>query len=194
MIGSLRVRLPTLSRPMLMGLVPLSAILLTAAVAAGAVWVVWRTPAESLLMEQEAAYVAAKQQQALLQTKRKQQELLKTAQRDAEAQRRRLPTQEEFATLAVSISESGHAERVAIPGMTFQVQTREGDLPLKASMQFKATGDYVGIYRFIQRLERMPTYLFIESLDAARASGARVVCNLKVTTFLREDVQPAESS
>ena len=55
---------------------------------------------------------------------------------------------------------------------------------------FPGTGDYAAIYRFIRRVEEMQTYLFIESLDAARAGGARVVCNLKLTTFLRNNEAP----
>jgi len=200
MIGQGRPTWSAISRPLLTRLWPLGSVVLVAVAAAVTVWVGWRAPAEALVAEQEAAYQAAKQQQTLLRTKRTQQELVSAAHREIEVQHRRLPTQREFAALAVSISQLAQAERVVIPGMTFQIQSREGDLPAKASMLFKVTGNYAGLYRFMQRLEQTPSYLVIDSLDiarvdqAARARGARVVGNMKVTTYLRAEEDSGEPS
>jgi Tfp pilus assembly protein PilO len=174
-----------------MGLLPLGLVMSIALGLAASVWVGCHAPAEALLAEREVAFQTAKQHHARLQNTRKQQEILKAAQKQVEGQQLRLPTQNDFSSLSMSISELGQAEHVTIPGMTYSVQKKENGMPVKATMTFKATGDYASIYKFIQRLEQTEPYLVIESLDAARVdhteqvARALVVFNMKVVTFLR---------
>jgi len=183
--------MPKLTKPMLVGLIPLAVSMTVAQGMAASAWFLWYLPAETRLAERDAAYQSAKQAQARLQSARTMQELVKAAQQQVESQHKTLPTEHEFSSLSMAISELGQAERVLIPGMTYSLQKKERGLPVKATMMFKATGDYAAIFRFIQRLERIESYLVVESLDASRvdrheqAVGAQVVFNMKVATFLR---------
>jgi Tfp pilus assembly protein PilO len=139
----------------------------------------------------ETAYQTAKQNQEQLHRTRALQEKARTAQQQVEDVWKGLPTQNEFASFAMAISEVGRLEHVALPGMAYHVEKAEGAVPVKATLTFKVTGDYGAIYRFIHRLEMTEPYLVIERLDAARldksdrASSTLLVFNVKVATFLR---------
>lgn len=149
-------------------------------------------PAEDRLRIAEQAYQTAKQVQADLQRAKDQQMRARTAQRQLESVRQALPTQEEFTSLALALSDLAKREQVKIPGMGYDINKPEGSQPVKATIAFKATGDYMAIYRFLSRLETAESYLVIESLDVASeqkrdAAAARVVVNIKVATYLRRE-------
>lgn len=66
---------------------------------------------------------------------------------------------------------------------------------MKATIAFRASGDYAAIYRFLSRLETAESYLVIERLDVAseqhaHTSGTRVVVNITVATYLRQTARP----
>ena len=114
------------------------------------------------------------------------------AQRQLETVRQALPTQGEFTSLALALSELAKREQVKIPGMGYDIHKPEGTHPVKATIAFKATGDYAAIYRFLSRLESAESYLVIESLDVASEhqrdqATARIVVNIKVATYLRHE-------
>lgn len=185
------VVIPSVPGAILRRFVPLGVVTLLAVVSA--VWFyigVW-SPALMRVAEAEAAYHEAKQSQEQLQRTRAVQEKARTAQQQLEEMWKALPTQNEFSSFAMAISEVGRLEQVAIPGMAYHVDKPEGALPVKATLTFKVTGDYGAIYRFIHRLERTEPYLVIERLDAARldktdrAASTLIVFNIKVATFLR---------
>ena len=77
--------------------------------------------------------------------------------------------------------------------MTYSLQKAEEGLPAKATLAFRAVGEYGAIYRFIHRLETTEPYLFIESLDVSRAgessrsTSTLLLFNVRVVTFLRPD-------
>jgi hypothetical protein len=155
-------------------------------------------PAEGRLARAEAAYEAARQAQLQQQAARKTQETFRQTQKDLEKVWETLPAQKQFAALAVAISELGRAVSVSIPGMTYTLQKVEEGLPAKASLAFRAVGEYGAIYRFLHRLETTEPYLFIESLDVSRTSEPNraaltlLAFNVRVVTFLRPD--PAKVS
>ena len=155
-------------------------------------------PAEGRLARAEAAYEAARQAQLQQQAARKTQETFRQTQKDLEKVWETLPAQKQFAALAVAISELGRAVAVSIPGMTYTLQKVEEGLPAKASLAFRAVGEYGAIYRFLHRLETTEPYLFIESLDVSRTSEPNraaltlLAFNVRVVTFLRPD--PAKVS
>lgn len=149
-------------------------------------------PAEDRLRIAEQAYQTAKQVQADLQRTKVQQMRAQAAQRQLDTVRQALPTQEEFTSLALALSELAKREQVKIPGMGYDIDKPEGTQPAKATITFKATGDYAAIYRFLSRLETAESYLVIESLDVASeqkrdTAAARVLVNIKVTTYLRRE-------
>ncbi|MBL8075572.1 MAG: type 4a pilus biogenesis protein PilO [Nitrospira sp.] len=149
-------------------------------------------PAEARLDAIERAYHSAKQVQTALQQTRAQQVQVRAAQRQLETERAALPTRAEFSSLALAVSELAKREQVTIPGMSYDMQKKDGPQLVKATMAFRATGDYAAIYRFVHRLETAERYLVIESLDVAgehmrETAATRVVVNITVTTYLRHE-------
>jgi Tfp pilus assembly protein PilO len=197
---SMNLTLPTLPAAQLRRFVPLGLVTLIVVGCAAFLFVGIREPAVSRLEQAETAYQTAKQNLEQLHRTRVLQEKARTAQQQVEDVWKALPTQNEFASFAMAISEVGRLEHVALPGMAYHVEKAEGAVPVKATLTFKVTGDYGAIYRFIHRLEMMEPYLVIERLDAARldksdrASSTLLVFNVKVATFLRPSPQGAQES
>lgn len=189
--GMERVRSVNLARPAVRSLIPSSACALLALVALVGAYVEWVVPADDRLERAEAAYRKATQEQEQSRSQRALFERARLAQDQVDAFWRALPSQDEYAALAMAISELGKAEHLTIPGMNYHVEKMEGQLPVKASLSFRVIGDYAAMYRFIHRLETAESYLVVESLDAARADKAAratshaVVFNVTVATFLR---------
>ena len=183
--------IPTLPTRLLRRLMPLSLVTIISAGCAVFLYLGIREPVLLRLEQAEEAFQTAKQNQEQLSRTRVLQEKVRTAQQQVEDVWKGLPTQHEFASFAMAISEVGRLERVAIPGMAYHVEKAEGAVPVKATLTFKVTGAYGSIYRFIHRLEMTEPYLVIERLDAARldksdrASSTLLVFNVKVATFLR---------
>jgi Tfp pilus assembly protein PilO len=197
---TISLTVPTVPKASLRRLLPLGFVTLTAVACAALCYVGILGPAMSRLEQAETAYQAAKQTQEQSHRTRALQEQARTAQQQVEEVWKELPTQNEFASFAMAISEVGRLEHVAIPGMTYHMENAEGALPVKATLTFKVTGDYGAIYRFIHRLELAEPYLVIERLDAARvdksdrASSTLLVFNVKVATFLRPSPPGAQES
>ncbi len=150
-------------------------------------------PAEERLLEAEHAYHRAKQMQGDLQRTRAQQVRAQAAQHQLEIERQALPTQAAFTSLAVALSDLAKREQVTIPGMGYDIKKPEGSRPVKATIAFRASGEYAAIYRFLHRLETAEPYLVIESLDVASErkedrSTTRVLVNITVATYLRQAV------
>lgn len=148
-------------------------------------------PAEQRLAAAEHAYHGAKQMQADLQRTRTQQVQARTALRQLEIERQVFPTQAAFTSLAVALSDLAKRERVIIPGMGYDIKKPDGLHPVKATIAFRAVGEYAAIYRFLHRLETAEPYLVIESLDVTSErkedrSMTRVLVNITVATYLRQ--------
>lgn len=152
-----------------------------------------------LAPEQERLATAKERYEAARQAQIRQRAAKKTLVELAEVWQT-FPPRKEFATLAAAISELARADRVSIQGMTYSLQKAEEGMPIKASLTFRPLGEYAAIRRFIHRLETTGSYLYIESLDASRASGSRqgsaplVVFNVRLVTFLRPDPPPAQGA
>jgi Tfp pilus assembly protein PilO len=197
---AMRFTMPTLPLALLRRFVPLGLVTLIAVGCAIFLYLGIRGPALSRLEQAETAFQTAKRNQEQGHRTRALQEQARTAQQHVEDVWKGLPTQNEFASFAMTISEMGRLEHVALPGMAYHVDKAEGALPIKATLTFKVTGDYGAIYRFIHRLERTERYLVIEQLDATRldssdrASRTLLVFNVKVATFLRPSPQGVQES
>ena len=197
---SMNLTMPTLQAAQLQRFVPLGLVTLIAVGCAAFLYIGIREPALSRLEQAEIDFQTAKQNQEQLHRTRALQEKARIAQQQVEDVWKGLPTQNEFASFAMAISEMGKLEHVAIPGMAYHVEKAEGTVPVKATLTFKVTGDYGAIYRFIHRLEMTEPYLVIERLDAARldksdrASSTLLVFNVKVATFLRPSLPGSQES
>ena len=185
--------LSQIPRPALYGLVPL---IVFVAVGIGCVlgsyWLLLE-PSRLRVEQLQAAYEEARQVHGKRVAAKQVQGLVRSSQRDLEKLWETLPTQGQFPALAVAISEFGKHLRVSIPGMTYSTQPSKTGLAVEGSLQFRATGEYADIYRFIHRLETAQSYLVIESLDVTRAGGhtaagkSLIELNVRVVTFLRPD-------
>ncbi len=189
-----RLQLPMMGRRLFISLLPLMSLAVCASILATMSYVYWMSPAQDCLAQVQSAYQAALQAQGTLQANRKTQEEIRAIKLQLDKAWLGLPTETEFASLGLAISELGRSEHVSIPGMQYGVeQSKVSGMPAKASISFSVTGDYAAVYRFIHRLESADSYVVIESLDASRAAtsdkGApsAVVFHLKVATFLRSN-------
>src|SRR5205814_1854565 len=112
------------------------------------------------------AYQAARQTQLRLQAQRATLD-------DLAEVWKLLPPRKDFSSLVLAVSELARRDGVDIPGITYTTQQAEDGLAVKATMTFRAVGDYTGLRAFIHRLETTGPYLFIESLDASRTVQRR---------------------
>ncbi len=190
----MRLNLPTmrLPKPMRRGLVPLMSVTALSLVGAGLIYGWWLRPAQDALLRVEHAYQAAKQTQATLQRTKARQVQAQTAQQQLDLAMGALPKQEEFTSLAMTLAELGKREQVLIPRMGYDIKKPEEGRLVKATMAFKATGDYAAIYQFLHRLETTESYLVIERLDVGsehnqKDSAGRVIVNITVATYLRQE-------
>lgn len=190
------IRVPT---PIIRGLLPLVSLTVVSLLGTVLMYAFGLRPAEERLQRAEQAYQTAKQTQADLQQTKTQQMRAQTAQRQLDRERKSLPTQDEFTPLAMALSELGKREHVVIPGMSYDIMKPEGTRPVKATIAFKASGDYAAIYRFLHRLETAESYLVIERLDVGserrqQALSGRVAVSITVATYLRQASRVGTSS
>lgn len=185
--------LPQIPRPALYGLIPLMAFVAVGiSCVLGSYWLLLE-PSRSRVDNLQAAYEEARQAHGKRVAAKQVQGLVRDSQRDLEKLWETLPTQRQFPTLAVAISEFGKHLRVSIPGMTYSTQLSKSGLAVEGSLRFRAIGEYADIYRFIHRLETAQSYLVIESLDVTRSGGrtaagkSLIELNVRVVTFLRPD-------
>ncbi len=174
---------------------PLSCALGLAVMAAVVCDLVYLGPAQERMDQAAEAYRAARSAITAIETARAAQQAARMTKSRIEAFEASLPAQQEFATLAMRISDWGRAEHLSIPSMTYTLGRSAGKKPVKGTISFVVTGEYQAIYRFIHKLETTESYLVIEELRAARSgkdSNSRVAFSMKIATFLRpEPVQEA---
>ncbi len=173
---------------------PLVLITVLALGVAVGVWQLVLVPAKERLAQAQTGFDGAHQTERRVHAARSTQEHLKEVWTQ-------LPVRKDFTNLAAAIAELAKANQVEVPGMTYALQDLERGLPLKGSLSFRAIGEYAAIRRFIHSLETSGSYLYIESLDAARATGRHsgkgrnastlVQFTVKVVTFLRPGPAPS---
>jgi hypothetical protein len=189
------LNIPMLSRVALRGLIPLGGLTVLSLSFAVTMYVFVLSPAQGQVTNVEQRYQAAKQAHATLQGERTQQERARAAQRRLDEAWDSLPTQDEFASVAMAVAELAKRERIVIPGMNYDIKKPEGGLPVKATIAFRATGEYAAMYQFIHRLETADHYLIIEVARELKGSdAARVGVGIRVVTFLRHSDIPVKSS
>jgi|CXWL01.1.fsa_nt_gi Tfp pilus assembly protein PilO len=148
--------------------------------------------ARARLASAEAVYQSARQLKVQLEETRRIQERAKSVQTELARIWGTLPTQEEFATLALAVSELGRADGVTIPGMRYSLKPeKERAVAVEATLVFQAIGAYPSIYRFIHHLEHHSTYMVIDELNVQRVEQSlksapnQVLFNVTLKTFLR---------
>jgi len=183
---------PSLPGTMLRALTPLALVMSGSMAVAG--WAYWSfgEAAAARLTAAEVAYQSARDAKSKMEQERRIQMRAKAVQEELKDVWNTLPVQQDFTTLALTVSELGRAEGVMIPGMNYTLKlAKETAGATEAVLTFQATGPYAGIYRFIHRLEHHSIYMTIDKLDVHRLSeshksGAHLVSfNVTLTTFLR---------
>ena len=178
-------------------------LIVLASVSAGSVIALHETvltQSESRLAAAEQAYTSARVAHTRRMAMQRHQRLLRLRQKELDQVWATLPTQPQFPTLAVAITELAKANRVSIPGMTHTIQPGKDGALSKGTLTFTATGDFTRIYQFIQRLETADSYIVIETLDAARSLNAAtqatpvVDLHMTVSTFLQPEPVRANES
>ncbi|TKB79603.1 MAG: hypothetical protein E8D45_03845 [Nitrospira sp.] len=99
-----------------------------------------------------------------------------------------LPTTQEFAPLALAISEEAKRYGVKLPALSYRLDKPEAGMAPKALFLGTATGRYEDLRRFIYHLETYKQLLFIEDLTVLRTntrSGDAVTVNIQIATYLR---------
>ncbi len=182
----------SLIRAMLVTFTPLVLVMgLSIIMAVGVYWSLV-DHARTRLASAEAVYQSARQLKVSMEETRRIQERAKSVQAELEIIWGTLPTQKEFATLALTVSELGRADGVTIPGMRYSLKPeKEPAVAVEATLAFQAIGAYPSIYRFIHHLEHHSTYMVIDELNVQRVEQSlksapnQVLFNVTLKTFLR---------
>jgi Tfp pilus assembly protein PilO len=183
--------------------IPLSPVMLRALLPLGlatgitiavpfAVYFMTVTPASDRLAVAESAYQAAKADKTKLDRDRAVQLQAKSVRESLEDVWAALPSQKDFTTLALEVSDLGRAQGVHIPGMSYAFKPdKTNPAAIEATLTFQAKGSYASVYRFLHHLEHHRTPMVLDRLDVRRegavAAKARSMVSIQVTltTFLR---------
>lgn len=193
-----RLYLSSLIRSMLATFTPLVVVMgLSISLAVGVYWSSV-DHARTRLASAEAVYQAARQLNVRMEETRRIQERAKSVQAELEGIWGTLPTEKDFATLALTVSELGRADGVTIPGMRYALKAEKGPaVAVEATLTFQAIGAYPDIYRFIHHLEHHSTYMVIDALNVQRVEQSlksapnQVLFNVILKTFLRPSLPSA---
>lgn len=108
-----------------------------------------------------------------------------------------LPSERDFAPLALGISEEAKHDNVTLPALSYKTEATTVAHTSKGVLQGSMTGKYEDLRRFIYDLETAEELLFIEDLELAGSSHPgepQVTFNIKIATYLRgEPGKPAPS-
>jgi len=186
--GTIRI-----SRCAFYGLWPLFGLALLGSMAALWSYGVILAPSQERLDAIQTSYEQARRDHSKRVSDKQVQQRVLQGRRELDRLWKTLPTQNQFAALAVAISELGKSVNVSIPGMTYSVKPATNGLPGEGALRFRAVGEYADIYRFIHQIETAKSYLIIESLDVTRTTAHRITgrppieVNIRVVTFLQPD-------
>jgi Tfp pilus assembly protein PilO len=101
-----------------------------------------------------------------------------------------LPAEQDFAPLALGISEEAKRDRVTLPALSYKTEPTLMANTSKGVLQGSMSGRYEDLRRFIYDLETAEELLLIEDLELTRSGGGRdsaLTFNIKIATYLRSD-------
>jgi Tfp pilus assembly protein PilO len=155
--------------------------------ALGLVWlglhhVVWAS-ADQRKTQLEAEWVTARQR--LVQHTEGQK-----ARQDLNVVLAELPSERDFAPLALGITEEAKKDGVTLPSLSYQTEKTPVARMTKGVLQGSLSGQYQHLRRLIYDLETAEELLFIEDLNLVRSGnqgGQSLTFNIKIGTYLRGD-------
>lgn len=102
-----------------------------------------------------------------------------------------LPAEQDFAPLALGISEEAKRDRVTLPALSYKTEPTLMANTSKGVLQGSMSGRYEDLRRFIYDLETAEELLLIEDLELTRSGGggrnSALTFNIKIATYLRAD-------
>jgi Tfp pilus assembly protein PilO len=101
-----------------------------------------------------------------------------------------LPAEQDFAPLALGISEEAKRDRVTLPALSYKTEPTPMANTSKGILQGSMTGRYEDLRRFIYDLETAEELLFIEDLQLTRSGSVQdqtLTFNIKIATYLRAE-------
>lgn len=102
-----------------------------------------------------------------------------------------LPAEQDFAPLALGISEEAKRDRVTLPALSYKTEPTLMANTSKGVLQGSMSGRYEDLRRFIYDLETAEELLLIEDLELTRSGGggrdSALTFNIKIATYLRSD-------
>lgn len=102
-----------------------------------------------------------------------------------------LPSERDFAPLALGITEEAKQDRVTLPALSYMTEKTPVANTTKAVLQGSISGRYEDLRKFIYDIETAEELLLIEDLDLVRTSnqqGQNLTFNIKIATYLRGDL------
>jgi Tfp pilus assembly protein PilO len=142
--------------------------------------IVWAS-ADRRKMELEAEWVAARHR--LVQHTEGQK-----ARQDLNVVLAELPSERDFAPLALGITEEAKKDGVTLPSLSYQTEKTPVSRMTKGVLQGSLSGRYENLRRLIYDLETAEELLFIEDLNLVRSGnqgGHSLTFNIKIGTYLR---------
>lgn len=102
-----------------------------------------------------------------------------------------LPAEQDFAPLALGISEEAKRDRVTLPALSYKTEPTLMANTSKGVLQGSMSGRYEDLRRFIYDLETAEELLLIEDLELTRSGGgghdSALTFNIKIATYLRSN-------
>jgi Tfp pilus assembly protein PilO len=101
-----------------------------------------------------------------------------------------LPSERDFAPLALGISEEAKRDRVTMPALSYRTEPTFVAHTSKGLLQGPMSGRYEDLRRFIHNVETADELLFIEDLELSRSGGTQddtLTFTVKIATYLRAD-------
>ncbi len=101
-----------------------------------------------------------------------------------------LPSERDFAPLALGVTEEAKQDRVTLPSLSYTTEKTTVANTTKAVLQGSIGGRYEDLRKFIYDLESAEELLLIEDLDLVRTAHTQdqsLTFNIKIATYLRGD-------
>jgi Tfp pilus assembly protein PilO len=99
-----------------------------------------------------------------------------------------LPVEQDFAPLALGITEEAKRDRVILPALSYKTESTPAANTSKGVLQGTMTGRYEDLRRFLYDVETAEELVYIEDLELVPSGNLQdqtLTFNIKIATYLR---------
>jgi hypothetical protein len=99
-----------------------------------------------------------------------------------------LPAEQDFAPLALGITEEAKRDRVILPALSYKTESTPAANTSKGVLQGTMTGRYEDLRRFLYDVETAEELVYIEDLELVPSGNLQdhtLTFNIKIATYLR---------